>query len=187
MNDGDFKIDVRVVGLYAYFPDQAFPEFTENSTIEEIMNGVAGRVPTFRFGRGARNNQASTPAIGEIEYELTEVPPPFGPIPNASMPTAGPRKLAERLDDDPAAVLQFYREAVISGDGKELRVRNQTIGQPSFSETAIGLDGSGQSLNASLPTGWQIVKYRLIWRLLELDISSETRDQLRMGPLDLVG
>ena len=146
------------------------------------MKEISARKPTLDVRAGTRNN--TTPAIGEIEYELESVPAPYF-IPNASKPTVGRRKLKERLEDDPAAVLQFYREAEITDGNKQLRIRNQTKGQPPFNITPIGLvEPGGAPLEDNVPKGWRITKYRLIWRLLELDIEAPARELLRMDSLE---
>jgi len=171
-------IDLRIVGIYAFFPDEILESLDENATIENILDEFQSRgLISYRAGV----LQTGKPKkVLSFSYNLTDATK-F--IPNAAAKSEGVRQLrqinpsefadavkSENLggdaDSNEVAIWQYYRSTVIKKDGVELDVRNQTVGQPSYSVETIS---NGQVL----PDGWDIVKYRLVWRLVTIDLKAD--------------
>lgn len=175
------QVDYRVVGLYAYYPHETIEGFTESSTVEQVMNHFKGKygVEYMAGPLGA----GKPDKVMSFTYTL----PDIKPIPNALVPTVGERSLRQVNADEFAAALssgeesgendknqvaiwQYYRSAVIKpkGDsgGSEMDVRIREDGQPPFKVATI-------SNGFTAPEGWEIDRYRLIWRLITIDIKRD--------------
>ena len=197
VDESHVRVNFRVVGIYCYIPGYTFGELTSidpdcpigsGSTIQEVQNAVKSKynlenelnedVDGLKIieNRNLLTGFAYTFREEEGRSEFSEVP--F----DASSPSAGRRKLIERIDDpedvDDAVQLvwQYYVSANLEreSDSKKIivardpRPRNQNGSiQPRYHDTP---------LNQDLPVDledYRLKAYNIIWRLLEIDISPE--------------
>ena len=169
-------LDFRVVGIYAYFPNITFENLDENATIADITEAVKQSQTGFDYM--ARDMSNGKPKVLGFSYDLEQVP--AGGIPSAKNPTPGDRMIAQTLNTDPASVWQYYRAAVLSNGTDEITVRNPTSDQPSFMKTTI-------SEGLVVPDGFEIVRYRLIWRLLIIDMAPDDKQMFQNAARALIG
>jgi hypothetical protein len=161
-------VNFRVVGVFCYLPNLSFPQLTPQSTVKEVMDAIAAQNPDFTYDAGG------TPLkVDRIQYRFgaSSVTPP-----NSKLASPGTRDIETSLSST-ALVLQYYRSVsgLIGGVPVELVV--PTVGQPSFAVTAL-------DQGFAAPPSFQPVAYNLTWRLVQIQISDETRTKFLTAKLD---
>jgi hypothetical protein len=132
------------------------------------MDAIAARNPDFTYDAGG------TPLkVDRIEYTFgaASITPP-----NSKLASPGTRDIETNLGNT-ALVLQYYRSVSGLVEGVPVELVVPTVGQPSFAITALN-----QGFTA--PRSFQPVAYNLTWRLVQIQISDETRTKFLTAKLD---
>ena len=192
-NESNVIVNFRVVGIYCYIPGYTLGDLgvASGSTIQEVQEAVKSKYNEDNTldeevnGLKIFEDTSQSSVLTGFAYTFREEEgrSEFSEVPfDASSPSAGRRKLIERIDDpedvDDAVQLvwQYYVSANLEreSDSKKIivardpRPRNQNGSiQPRYHDTP---------LNQDLPVDledYRLKAYNIIWRLLTIDISPE--------------
>ena len=167
-------VNFRVVGVFCYLPNLSFPQLSPQSTVKEVMDAIAAQNSDFKYDAGG------TPLkVDRIQYTFgpTSIKPPNSRLFHPGDPRQNGTRDIETNLGNTALVLQYYRSVSGLVDGVPVELVLPTVGQPSFEITA---------LNAGFtpPPSFQPVAYNLTWRLVQIQISDETRTKFLSAKLD---
>ena len=168
------NVSFRVVGLYCFFENLEIPGLTEDSTVKEVMDAIAGMQTDFSYQSAMVNNKEIVDTISYTFSNDSQVP--F----NASTPIAQGFRDLENQIGKLGTVWQYYRSATGSIDGgSPFEVKLLSRGQPSFA--ALPLNYNDPSLGSSLPDGFEVGAWNLTWRLVQIQMSPERQAQFMQG------
>jgi hypothetical protein len=117
--------------------------------------------------------------VDRIQYTFgpTSIKPPNSRLFHPGDPRQNGTRDIETNLGNTALVLQYYRSVSGLVDGVPVELVLPTVGQPSFEITAL-------NAGFSPPPSFQPVAYNLTWRLVQIQISDETRTKFLSAKLD---
>ena len=197
VDESHVRVNFRVVGIYCYIPGYTFGELTSDSdcpigsgsTIQKVQEAVKSK---YNLENGLDENVNGLKIIENANvltgfaytFREEEGRSEFSEVPfDASSPSAGRRKLIERIDDpedvDDAVQLvwQYYVSANLELGSNKIIVardprRRNDVGhiQPKYHLTSLDQDLPITDLKEK---EYELKAYNIIWRLLAIDVSAE--------------